>query len=71
MGKKPSGAKPPPADTTRKNLTLHNDLWAEIAEYRHDQRIGTEAEAVRRLIVAGLKAEGYGGGKPPARRTRS
>jgi hypothetical protein len=26
-------------------------------EYRHNERIGTEAEALRRLIQSGLRAE--------------
>lgn len=32
-------------------------LAAEIDDYRFEQRIGSKAEAIRRLIEAGLKAE--------------
>lgn len=41
----------------RKTVTLPVSLWAEISIFRHGQRIGTEAEALRRLIQAGLRAE--------------
>lgn len=38
------------------------ELWARIAEYRHANRIGTEIEAVRRLLELGLSA---GSTRPP------
>ena len=41
----------------RKTVTLPESLWGEVAEFRHGLRIGTEAEALRRLIQSGLKAE--------------
>lgn len=51
--------KPPPAEPqTRKTIILPDSLWEEVSEYRHSQRIGSEMEALRRLIRAGLKAEG-------------
>jgi len=51
--------KPPPAEPqTRKTLILPDSLWEEVAEYRHTRRIGSEMEALRRLVRAGLKAEG-------------
>src|SRR3712207_2060317 len=37
-----------PEPSTRKNVTLPNSLWQEIADYRFEERIGSEAEAVRR-----------------------
>jgi hypothetical protein len=42
---------------TRKTLALPDAMWVEIARFRHARCIGTEVEAVRRLIDAGLKAE--------------
>ena len=53
--------KPPLAsEVIRKTIALPADLWADVAEFRHVARCGTEAEAFRRLIVAGLKAESEG-----------
>jgi hypothetical protein len=49
---------------TRKNITLPDSLWQEIADYRFGECIGSEAEAVRRLIVAGLRAEKRKAAKP-------
>jgi hypothetical protein len=42
--------------TSRKSITPHDRLWAEVVEYRFSNRIASEAEAVRRLIQAGLTA---------------
>jgi hypothetical protein len=42
---------------TRKALTLPDWLWQEIADFRFTRRVNTEIEAVRRLVVAGLRAE--------------
>jgi hypothetical protein len=45
-----------PADPiTRKNVNLPNSVWAEVAEFRFAERINTEAEAVRRLVMMGLR----------------
>ena len=41
----------------RKSVTLPESLWQEVMDFRHGERIGTEAEAIRRLIQAGLRAE--------------
>jgi hypothetical protein len=46
---------PPPEKSTRKSVTLPDDMWEEIAAYRFSERIGTEAEAVRRLLVIALR----------------
>ncbi|HYZ31936.1 MAG TPA: hypothetical protein VE684_06590, partial [Crenalkalicoccus sp.] len=51
------GRPPPPEPNERKNVTLPRSLWAAVAAYRFAERIGTEAEAVRRLLRAGLRAE--------------
>lgn len=57
--------KPPPAEPqTRKTLILPDSLWEEVSEYRHNRRIGSEMEALRRLIRAGLKAEAEPGRRP-------
>ena len=39
---------------TRKSVTLPTALWEAVSDYRFEARIKTEAEAVRRLIEAGL-----------------
>jgi hypothetical protein len=44
--------------TVRKLVSLPRDLVREIADYRFANRLNTEAEAIRRLIEAGLEAEG-------------
>ena len=46
-----------PETATRKSVTLPNSMWAEVAEFRFSERIGSEAEALRRLVQAGLRAE--------------
>lgn len=46
-----------PEAVARKTMALPQSLWAEVSEYRHVERIGTEAEALRRLVQAGLRAE--------------
>ena len=46
-----------PEPVTRKSVTLPNNMWAEVAEFRFSERIGSEAEALRRLVLAGLRAE--------------
>ncbi len=52
-----------PEPVTRKSVTLPDSLWAEVAEFRFSERIGSEAEAVRRLIQAGLRAEATAPGR--------
>lgn len=42
---------------SRKSVTLPDSMWDAIAEYRFDQRIATEAEAIRQLIQAGLDSK--------------
>lgn len=38
----------------RKALQFTLDQWEQVKAFRFDQKIGTEAEAVRRLIELGL-----------------
>jgi hypothetical protein len=49
--------QPLPEPVTRKTVSLPDSMWEEIANFRFEQRIGSEAEAVRRLLLAGLRAE--------------
>jgi len=46
-----------PETTVRKIVSIPKSLWAEIEDFRFGNRIGTEAEAIRRLIEAGLVEE--------------
>jgi hypothetical protein len=50
----------------KKLVNLTEELAEEIAEFRHEHRIPSENEAVRRLIEMGLKAAPRPG--PPRRR---
>ncbi len=51
------GRPPPPEAVGRKSITLPLSLWERISIYRHANRINAEADAVRRLLQAGLDAE--------------
>jgi hypothetical protein len=50
------GRPPRTESQTRKLITAPDDLWKRVSKYRFTHEIGTEAEAVRRLIEAGLEA---------------
>ena len=51
------GTMPDPVDNPiRKTVTLPGSVWDRVAAMRFDHRISTEAEAVRRIVVAGLEA---------------
>ena len=60
--------KPPPKisvrDWPRKSVALPPELWEAVAVYGADRQVATEAEAIRRLVQAGLDAEGVD--VPPA-----
>lgn len=43
--------------TVQKLIAMPRDLAARVSDYRFAKRLASEAEAVRRLIEAGLKAE--------------
>ncbi|MFD1627674.1 hypothetical protein [Azospirillum griseum] len=45
-----------PETTVRKLVSLPKPLAAAILDFRFEQRIGTESEAIRRLIELGLEA---------------
>jgi Arc/MetJ-type ribon-helix-helix transcriptional regulator len=54
--------------STRKSVTLPDSMWREIGDFRYENRIGTQAEAIRRLLHEGLKAArqkgAWSGAKP-------
>lgn len=49
-------------DKVRKMVTLPQDLWEKVTDFRFDNRINTESEAIRRLIELGLQAAEKPGG---------
>jgi hypothetical protein len=40
--------------TIRKTMLFTEALWQDVADYRFDNRIGSEADCIRLLIEAGL-----------------
>ncbi|GAN77595.1 hypothetical protein [Acidisphaera rubrifaciens] len=48
----------PPTFTVKKLIALTPEMAQQVSTYRFDHRIASEAEAIRRLIEAGLRAEG-------------
>lgn len=57
-------SKPPPLEPlARKSISLPESLWKEVEDFRFAERIGSEAEALRRLIQSGLRAETKRGGR--------
>lgn len=49
-------AKDTDDDYVRKVVRLPATTWREIAEFRHEERIGTETDAIGRLLLMGLRA---------------
>ncbi|WP_085557949.1 hypothetical protein [Azospirillum agricola] len=49
-----------PETTVRKIVSIPRELWDGISDYRFDQRMNTEAEAIRRLLQLGLAAQKAG-----------
>lgn len=47
-----------PEPTSRKSVTLPTGMWEAIDGFRFDERIGSQAEAIRRIMLAGLRAVG-------------
>jgi hypothetical protein len=58
-----------PETTSRKTITLPDQLWDQVDEYRHNQRISSEAEAFRRLVRLGLDAAPRS--RPPPRKRKA
>ncbi|MTJ80690.1 MAG: hypothetical protein F8N37_06705 [Telmatospirillum sp.] len=44
------------SDPIRKSVTLPENMWQQISEYRFRRRIPVEAEAVRQLLERGWKS---------------
>ena len=44
--------------TKRIILSIQSELRERIGDFRHSERIGTEAEAIRRLLGEALEARG-------------
>ena len=42
------------SDNVRKVVILSQEQWAEITQWRWDNRINTESDSMRNLIAAGL-----------------
>lgn len=42
--------------TTRKSITMPVAVWQAIDMFRFREHFGSEAEAVRRIVLAGLKS---------------
>ena len=42
------------SENVRKVVILSTDQWAEIAQWRWDNRINTESDSIRNLLAAGL-----------------
>ena len=42
------------SDNVRKVVILSTEQWAEIAQWRWDNRINTESDSIRNLLAAGL-----------------
>jgi metal-responsive CopG/Arc/MetJ family transcriptional regulator len=53
---------------TRKIVSLPAALAKAIEDFRFEERISTEAEAIRRLIEAGLEAQGRKPGSAPKKK---
>lgn len=48
--------KPATDPPIRKSVTMPASLWLDIAELQQKERCTTEAEAVRRIVIAGIRA---------------
>jgi hypothetical protein len=59
------------APTSRKSITLPDDLWKAVAEYRFENRIASEAEAVRGLLSLALSLSDRLGQRPAIERRKS
>lgn len=40
----------------RKSVSMPESMWMDIARYQREERITTEAETIRRIVLAGLRA---------------
>lgn len=44
--------------TARKSITLPVSTWEALDVFRFGEKIGSQAEAIRRIILMGLRAAG-------------
>jgi Arc/MetJ-type ribon-helix-helix transcriptional regulator len=51
------GRPPPIEPVARKSVSLPVSVWERISEYRYENHFGSESEAIRRILLAGLDAE--------------
>ena len=61
-----AGMPAEPIFPVKKLVSLTQELAARISEFRFEQRIRSENEAIRRLIELGLRAA-QGGAEKPAK----
>ena len=47
-------------DKVRKLVTIPEELWKEIEDFRFANRLKTESEAMRRLLQSGIDKERKG-----------
>jgi hypothetical protein len=57
------GMARPAAYPIKKVVGFDPSLWERVRDFRHEQRISTENEAIRRLIDLGLQAAERGAAK--------
>lgn len=51
-------SKPPIDPPERKSVAMPRTMWRDIAAFQAAERITTEVEALRRIVVVGLRAYG-------------
>ena len=51
--------KPPLDPPERKSVAMPRTMWQDIAKFQATERITTEAEALRRIVLAGLRVVGF------------
>ena len=56
-------------EQTRKSVAMPDALWNEIADFRFSERVVSEAEALRRIVMLGLAAW-KDGAKPRGRKAK-
>lgn len=43
-------------DGTRKSIKVPEEVWEAIIDIQHEERMASQAEAVRRILIAGISA---------------
>ena len=52
-------SKSPTDPPERKSVAMPRTMWQDIAKFQATERITTEAEALRRIVLAGLRVVGF------------